>query len=128
MNSNKNSFLKNKRKKALRVSACCSHHRVIITGKRRSACCDQSTIGGCGASAAHLTFNGHGDVATAMVGPINEDAQDDKDVAAAWRSLESCAPQRQSRQAERALGHQGHVPFHIPGPNSAFPFWTSPRS
>ncbi len=34
--------------------------------------------GGCGASAAHLTFNGHGDVATAMVGPINEDAQDDK--------------------------------------------------
>lgn len=45
-----------KEKKASRVSVCCSHHSVIITGKRRSACCDQSTIGA-GVRGISSTFN-----------------------------------------------------------------------
>ncbi len=109
---------KTKQKKASRVSACCSHHSVIITGKRRSACCDQSTIGGCGASAAHLTFNGHGDVATAMVGPINEDAQDDKGrccCMALCRVVRSAATKQKGRESLRALRAR---PF--PHPRSQF--------
>jgi hypothetical protein len=41
-----------------------------------------------------------------------------RDVAAAWRSLGSCAPQRQSRQAERAFRALRARPF--PHPRSQF--------